>query len=237
MTSPIGTPDDQAYTNAAGGALILGVYSAPPGPSTAFSGPVGSYNGLLIYGFPVTSGVVITPTFYADSGFTQFTGQWSAKLGSIATTQLIGPVLGNYVKIVVENPGGSTVNVEFDATPVNVAVPALAYLTDQNYLSKGVTSVGVSSSVEYFLPFVQPGPAWLWFEPQDNAGKLNIVLGVDSGFTAWGGVGWRQTGPVAAVSEYLTLPDLPVTVTITNTDAASAHSFRLALVPGGGTLG
>lgn len=235
MTSPFGTPDDQAYTNTAGSPFLNTAFPVPLAGTSMGPFACGSFNAAAIAAVALASGITVTFNYYADEALTEFTLSYSVKLGSVAKVRALAPAPGNWLDIQFTNGGAAAATVSISVTPVNVSVAALTYVPDQNYLSEPVTSVPASGSLQFFLPQVQPGPAWLWWQPQDTSGKLTVDLAADSGFPSWGGHDFLLAGATAEADKYLMLPDLPMQVQVTNTDASSSHSFRLTLVPGGGT--
>lgn len=235
MTSPIGTPDDQVQTNAAADPYANGSFAAPVGNTVIASGPCGSMPAISVLADTITSGVQVNFLFFSDPLFGNQTGAWTLNLGGSSISRAIGPILGNYFQVNLHNATAGAATVVVRATPVNVQVARVVNLSDQNYISSGLTSVPASGTVTLMLPQVQAGQCWFWFSPADATGHLTANVVADAGYAAFGGPAFIASNPVAEVDRILGLPDLPMGVSVVNNDGAAAHSFRLALIPTGDT--
>lgn len=235
MTTPSGGyPDFQAPVQWKGARV-----SAPSGALAFGTHDLGLINltnfASLGFTMKVTAGNLdAILTFWADQAMTIKVDTYTIPIVSGTTVDLLVPAVAAYVDISVNVQTGGGATLSYNFTPSNVPTNELSFVGPPQLLfDTGFTLA--ASGVRITAPFyIVPGPAYFEFLPYDAAGKLQIDF---QSMTSSGGPGARlirQNGPTTEFFRSLILPAAPLQLTITNTDAAAAHQYDVALIANGG---
>lgn len=226
----MGHPDWQTYANWRSAPIIDDFEMFPPGTTSRGPFSLNNYQSLLMVVNTAADSCSINFRFFSDTTLANLvdTYQMSLALGTLQKAVL--PVAGNVVFIDVQNLSGVTQNIGFVLTPVNIPVSTPVYYGPTNVISQLNTNLLASTTVDFQLPFTQPGLAHLFFNPRDNAGKLNFAVYAGSP-GARGSVVYSNNGPIAGDQRLVALSDRPYFLEVINTDAAAAHRFDAVLIP------
>jgi hypothetical protein len=226
----MGFPDYQSYAQWRGNTFLDGQVTVPT--TGLVEGPylVNNYASVSITYVPQTGAVFLAAQFYQDEACTINTGSVGLDATSLSGIDVVIPCYGNYLRFNFVNTTGSAITVDITVLPTNTPVPKPVFNGIQSYIITGLVT-SAPSNVDVYAPgVVCPGPAMLWFQPIDATGKLSVFIegavnSVESNKDIWG-----NGGPTGIITQALILPDIPITVSVTNTDGTTLHQYRLSLI-------
>lgn len=220
-------PDFQDYTVWNTGNLLPG-YNQNWNPGDNFTARylIDSFGALAINCKSFFGQIVFTALVFPDSVTNNpiMTFPWPINVN----TQLVCsfPIVGGYVQFNAHNPLGSGAVGGLYVAGANNGVSAVSYLCPGNLVNPGTISYAAGTRTNYPFPFISNGPAHIHFDTAAAGSVFNIDVattldGVTPLNTVFHGVVTSQ------FDADVTLPDVPLLVGVTNTDAA-AHNGRLA---------
>jgi hypothetical protein len=220
-------PDFQDYTTWRGNTLS-------PSGATAFNvgftqgliQPVTSFASINLVCLPSSGFGTIQLQFYQDAGGTQICGDWLWPVNTVSGLQVAVPILGPYVNVIVNNQSGGNCSWLIYATPSNVGVAGITYLSTQNYISTGNVAYAIGARHNFVLPWVQGGQALFCANFSPAAGFQFEIFATQDGVTA-GNVLAFLTPAGQGMVQPVVLPAIPMIISGNNISgvAATANIF------------
>lgn len=228
MSSPIGYPDNQAYPNWRG--PILSGVSFIVTASDPFTLEEYVTNFASVYfSMNLASGIGVTIDvgFFTDATLSAKAAEWQYVVTNNCQLSVLIPALSNYIRIVIStsqtgNQGGSAT-----LLPLSVQHPLQHYPQPVQPVANSTETVPASTTNGHIIQQVMEGTGYLWIEPLDASGKIQVsIRELNESGNAVNTI-WQDTLP--AVANQGTTIDFvtglkPVILQLLNTDAANPHS-------------
>lgn len=230
-----GHPDDQAYATWRADPFVNLHNLQINGAVTGGPFTVGHYASLYVNLQVIAGQADVFIDHYADAGATELVDRYHWTPTDTTALRVMVPITTQYVKTIVESLGGAPATVTFVVLPTNVGSQGIDYPVTQNSIITGNVNYLANADTSYQLPFIQGGPAMVFFDPGDASGKLDFLLHVQNPDDTIGNRIYHKSGIVTAFNDTVVLPDRPVSMRVHNTDAAAAHTAFASLIAGGAT--
>lgn len=203
-------------------------------PSLGSIGPdfsCANFQGVQFKVAPQTGGVLITLLWFDDFPPTSLIDgdEWYADQNTMLN--VVTPVKGLVADVTISNILAANNTVNTYAAGLQSAGNQYIYPVTSNFIGINSKSLAHGASITYKLPAIQPGHAWLMFNPYDTSGKLTIEIQARVGISSGTFEILTAQAPTATLDEIIGLPAQAVQVIVTNTDGVSGHSFDLTLAP------
>lgn len=156
--------------------------------------------------------------------------------GGTQVLSVVIPLTSDSVTITVGGNGSITCQTQIEAIPINISTNSVVYPIADNQISVINSAVSANSNVFLWLPSIQPGQAYLSFQPVGTgaAGKMDYSINaVDSTGASNTPLVPRHT-PASFETQTIIIPPRVINLHVFNTDTVS-HQFSACLIPGGPT--
>lgn len=224
----VGYPDDQAFTNATGPPIADNpAFSLVTGSPFTAAGFITNFQSARVRVVPsgTTIGATCTISYFADATLADLLGTYTWIIAPTGGLAAIVPTLGPYVQITVSTVSAVANNTAIQLTPMTAPCASVRYLAVGNDAVALNVSIAASGNAVITTPFVAEGPGYWYFNPRDNAAKLNAVMWDLSENGSRVSQLDQVQGAVAATNRPLMGAPRLLQLQVTNTDAAAAHSF------------
>lgn len=231
-TTGVGHPDWQAYANWRGQlASDVGV-NYPPG-STAVGPFVTTNYASVFFSFNQSGGTVgqIELSWFDDVAMDNQVEALVFNLNTNTQIQVLLPAMGSALGIEVNNFGVGDIVADLYVLPTNLTPTRQMHHVLFPAMGNPAGNVAAGATSTTITQFMYGGPAFLFFDPQSTAGKLDFTMSsldedgnVDQQFIHF-------SLPTAPVHLMIAVPAAPIQVKVHNTDGAAAHTYAWSLVP------
>jgi hypothetical protein len=229
----IGYPDYQSYAQWRG--AVFQQNNAEAIPNTGkIHGPFAMYQWSAVHvRVSATVGYFrVRVRWWADAAGTISVGGDNCNMPNTAVLNVYVPSKGPYVTLEFDtvSAAGATAAVTF--TPMNGATSRIYYPVTFNPLADATVSIAASGQLLIPQYTIHKGLATVNYVPGDANGKIHltfITVNVDGTISQ---NLWDFGNPVASLFQQVVWPDVPVEITLVNTDGAAAHTFSLYVTYG-----
>lgn len=150
--------------------------------------------------------------------------------------QVVVPLLGDQILLFIRNLNAGPVRLTVTVAPTNTGSGRISYPTAQNICATPGFVTFPPNNIQWFqLPWIQPGPATVYFNPDGAASvftcNVNTVDATNTDALQLFGI-FKPGG--APTFQQLIIPDTPIQLKVQNTDAVNTYHCSALLIPGGG---
>lgn len=197
---------------------------------------VRSFAGIFLAAYGAVNGANLVISASPDPSFQKAVTLAQYVLRAEVELHVVLPVLADYVQAVLEIPAGSGLP-NFQG---NLWVQAVNNIGSPMYPgpNQGIFQTSVSTTPgyhgEFWLPYVQPGPAQLFFSSTAGSDYWVELRASDLGanFNTAGTVA-AFIGPSGQINEEIILPPAPCWLDIQDKTASGSNAYSFGLYPGG----
>lgn len=228
-----GHPDDQAYAMWQGPVLVAGLpANLAPGLQTIYSGPAPPFAAIRARIDPTGGFGTVNFNWFADAAFTQGVGidPWVLPTGT--GISVIIPVQAPFLTITINVTSTGFFVATIYITGLNVGSGKITYPVAQLDVETGNQTCPISGTQLFPVRFIRGGLALYSFAPFDATGKLRARIAHLNADGTTGNSIAELPNTTVLTSALVGIPDAPVAIWITNTDAAATHQYSATLTGG-----
>lgn len=230
--SQSGTPDFQKQTQWRSDNLF-GSFTAglPVGDTVTGVKALTNWNAVALRVSSSDNAGYVLLNWYLDSAKTELVDSHQWFIDANTQLSVTVPTRGPFLTITTHNNGPGTMHVTRFACGINSSPGSIDYPVTNNFVSQASKNLAASAQDDFYLPFIQQGPAWVSFT--DNSGASHITIQINA-FSQDGTVEFailNVQSSATNVEKTIILPPSKIHVIIKNNDAASSHVYKLAVIP------
>lgn len=230
MTTPTGHPDYQDYPITQSGNIFPAfTQNLAFGNTTTQVFAATNFQTLFLHvGFQTAHGTVQVNYFLDKNGAVSIDSDFYSLAAGMTLVKRL-PLKGPYFSVTIRQAAAGVQTVFTWGILTAASIDRLTAPIGRQKVADTAHSLAASGTITYSFPVIVDGLSQMHFKPADTAGKLNVAVQEVNDAGAAQYTLWSATGPTAEVNQNVVLPDQPIVVVVTNTDAASAHTYDLAL--------
>lgn len=223
-------PDWQSFPTAQS-ANIFPAFSQTLTPGT-HSTPVvaaANWSSLAVIVKPSAGAGQLQVNHYADAAGTQIIDSNKWPINTTTYLDVRTPLRGLYanLQLFVTSPGNLTATTW--ANFLSASSERISFPAGQQNVSDFNHSLAAGATMNYSPGVIAAGQAEFYIKPYDALSKLNVALLTADELGNNGQLVADFGTPAAIVRELITVPDLILRLSITNTDGANPHSYDFSL--------